>query len=1430
MIMGKAKVRKLACLLAIMLALQGWMFRYELVSASSSVYYVSVSGSDSTGDGSEANPWRTVQKAADSMAPGDICFIREGVYRETVTPVQSGTAEAPITFRSYPGETVVISGADPLVGWTEDTVAPGAIFKAPMAWSLGAGNQLFINGEMAEEARWPNNTGTRLEPTLAVMSAGSNTSLTDPLIPANVDWVGGTVWFAGGAAWVGQDSVITGFNPATGVLTYTSARASNTNYDARVGNSYFLSGVKGALDADKEWWYDSANQELYLQPPAGAAVTSLLVEAKKRLYGFDVSGKSHIRIEGIDLFAASIKTDDQTKHLLIDDMKASYISHNSRNPQSSPNDSNNGLTLRGEYNEIRNSELAYSSGSLLNVKGAHHKIVNNYMHDGNYAGTWNGLISAAGREHYIGYNTLTRSGRDVMKLDNPDQMIVEHNDLSYGGLVTYDSGLIYTAGDDARRSEIRYNTLHDMYTHLGMGIYTDNQSSNFIIHHNVIWNVPHADPIRLNSPSNYNLVFNNTAGTNTKGMDTWAIVFRGDMFGDRVFNNIFAGGDISFGDSTGVVTGNNVAAGLDPLFADPLQHDYRLQAGSPAIDAGRVIPAITDGYAGAAPDVGAYEYGQPLFRTGHDFLAQPAIGTVIRSIPPYVNLVRNGGFETGTLQEWTSVSGIASPIYASGGAWSSETAAMRTQSGGVQLKGSGSELEQTVAGLEPNTRYTFSLWTKTSSASAQATFGVRDYGGATIGQSVYGADWMQRTLDFTTGPAHTTATVFLGQTGSSAGGPELKELDTQTMASTTSAVMEYDATSFIQSQASGDGAATLNMKGAGSRTTFALKRSGDKQPKLIVTVAGSSTPVEIGATHSAGVRNRTGTTDADSSFTNPTSFNAANWNSGYQEEFYLKFPLNELAGSQITHVKLRLYATGAAAAGAKSTLFGLDDDNWSESSLTWNNKPQALEMTVSYDDIGVILPLEHRSEADALRDVILASQVIHARALAEDEFSSEVLEDLELMIEQAKLTAANPAATDLQLATARELLQQKQEALQARKELLLALQQANQLLELSTEGTLPGQFAGSARTALQDEILLAEAAFADAERNRQQLAAAKLALEAAESMYESRVVTTPVLLLPKIHLDEMLANPQGWSEAYASLGDDRHRFSKDFTRYTAESFGSGVFGWNLKYPFLNIASEWPGILLRSQKPSGPLNQDTTYLVIFKSGVWELQKWVDGKQTMFKTFPNTQFDGSSTPVYMGAVNVDGGVRLLLYVDGQPVFDLIDRVNPIYEAGYFGFVSAGQSGDIEAKPLYQPSAALLGVSEVTAGHQLTVKWHVSELSNSIQHSVYGAVYGGTIRVQFDAAAFEYLDAEALLETANVQVTPGSGTLTAEWSSDTAVRLEEGEAVLELIFLAKAAHGFHSFKLKEAVLVNEELSTIPAIPLSHRVEVLPTPGTSG
>lgn len=72
--------------------------------------YVSTDGSDAD-PGTIDRPWRTIQKAADSVEAGATVYVRGGVYNEAVKVTVSGTPGNPITFRSQPGETAIIDGS-----------------------------------------------------------------------------------------------------------------------------------------------------------------------------------------------------------------------------------------------------------------------------------------------------------------------------------------------------------------------------------------------------------------------------------------------------------------------------------------------------------------------------------------------------------------------------------------------------------------------------------------------------------------------------------------------------------------------------------------------------------------------------------------------------------------------------------------------------------------------------------------------------------------------------------------------------------------------------------------------------------------------------------------------------------------------------------------------------------------------------------------------------------------------------------------------------------------------------------------------------------------------------------------------------------------------------------------------------------------------
>jgi len=82
-------------------------------------YYVSTSGAD-TQPGSLAQPWRTIQKAADTLQPGDTVYVRGGTYARATLNVSGTGADRRITFSAYPGEVPVIdaTGVTPPSGNT----------------------------------------------------------------------------------------------------------------------------------------------------------------------------------------------------------------------------------------------------------------------------------------------------------------------------------------------------------------------------------------------------------------------------------------------------------------------------------------------------------------------------------------------------------------------------------------------------------------------------------------------------------------------------------------------------------------------------------------------------------------------------------------------------------------------------------------------------------------------------------------------------------------------------------------------------------------------------------------------------------------------------------------------------------------------------------------------------------------------------------------------------------------------------------------------------------------------------------------------------------------------------------------------------------------------------------------------------------------
>ncbi len=229
-------------------------------------FYVGGDGASDRNPGTASQPFATIQKAADVAAAGDFVNIRPGIYRETVVPANSGTPGQPVTFQPDGDAEVTVSGADLVdCDWT---VYSGHIYQTAIALPLtGYGeqitgnatllaNQVFVDGKMMIEARWPNLADSddllnRLDFRPIAKDAwtagpgGTSAILSDagiPEIPGG--WAGGTIWYIG---W---------FIPQTSTIAASSAGqvAFPSKASEKFRDSYYLTGKLGALDAEKEWF------------------------------------------------------------------------------------------------------------------------------------------------------------------------------------------------------------------------------------------------------------------------------------------------------------------------------------------------------------------------------------------------------------------------------------------------------------------------------------------------------------------------------------------------------------------------------------------------------------------------------------------------------------------------------------------------------------------------------------------------------------------------------------------------------------------------------------------------------------------------------------------------------------------------------------------------------------------------------------------------------------------------------------------------------------------------------------------------------------------------------------------------------------------------------------------------------------------------
>lgn len=505
-------------------------------------YHVAPRGDDNDA-GSMAKPLRTVQAGVDKLQPGDTLLVRGGTYRETITFSRSGAPGKPITVKPYGTEKVVITGCEPVSGWTLHDAARG-IWKAPMPWTLGTGrNQVFIDDAVMIEARFPNEPAPGLEMPVAGLSSLWPTfgefSVLDPvnhpervtskLLEGQPDdyWKGALYYGVHHGGWSAQTGVIEHSKSGevtVGDRTGTWWSVAN-NYAADDGRGMIV-GHMNALDQPGEWhWQDNV---LYLIPPPGVDLGTARVQAKCRQIAFDLSGQSHLRVEGLAVHGASMLLTDSS-YCTVDRCELNYISHYTRlyssgqveHGRDTAASGETGIVVGGHDNAFVNTLIRYSAGAGLYISGVRQTVHNCWIDQFDYSSHYLYALNVNSSEdvysggHAFTYNTFSNCGRSWYGVPGgswcgrsrerapflTQANLFAHNHGYNGMLQTRDAGCITGGGSsggnlNGMRGPIVHNVLHDCYDLWGMEIsalgiiYLDLGTNDVDLNHNLLWAAP----------------------------------------------------------------------------------------------------------------------------------------------------------------------------------------------------------------------------------------------------------------------------------------------------------------------------------------------------------------------------------------------------------------------------------------------------------------------------------------------------------------------------------------------------------------------------------------------------------------------------------------------------------------------------------------------------------------------------------------------------------------------------------------------------------------------------------------------------------------------------------------------------------------------------------------------------------------------------
>jgi hypothetical protein len=166
-------------------------------------------------------------------------------------------------------------------------------------------------------------------------------------------------------------------------------------------------------------------------------------------------------------------------------------------------------------------------------------------------------------------------------------------------------------------------------------------------------------------------------------------------------------------------------------------------------------------------------------------------------------------------------------------------------------------------------------------------------------------------------------------------------LDTKTVSGASANWYEWDITSYLQSEkAAGHNIVSIQLAQTSTelsapQLSFNTKEATSNVPQLVITSDNST----LGSTGDTYVRDGG---YAGNNYGTVSALEVKKSNGGFNRLAYFKFDLSSV--STVNQGKLRLFggfASDPGSAAESVAAYSVSDTSWSESTITWNNKPTA---------------------------------------------------------------------------------------------------------------------------------------------------------------------------------------------------------------------------------------------------------------------------------------------------------------------------------------------------------------------------------------------------------------------------------------------------------------------------------------------------------